>query len=190
MRTTSFDRRLNFNRLRLGSCRRVNVFVEFVEAFQSGGDRQRSFDPSGDGFQSFVAVAGDADDDRLLTRNSAILDELLGYSHFGTAGRLSKYSLGLGQEMDTFKNFFVGYAFSPSARFLYGLKNIVTISRISNRDGTRDGVGFHGIDHVRSVLESVDNRGTAGGLSRINLVASIFNQTDADQFLESLCELR
>jgi hypothetical protein len=87
--------------------------------------------------------------------------------------------------MDTFKNFVVGYTFAQSARFPYGLKEIVAISRISNSDGARDCVWFHGIDLVRSLLKSVDNWGTAGGLSRINLVAGIFDQTDFDQFLES-----
>src|SRR5262245_22431718 len=85
--------------------------------------------------------------------------------------------------MDTFKNFVVGYTFAQSA---HGLKEIVAISRISNSDGARDCVWFHGIDLVRSLLKSVDNWGTAGGLSRINLVAGIFDQTDFDQFLESL----
>src|SRR5262245_42947161 len=84
--------------------------------------------------------------------------------------------------MDTFKNFVVGYTFAQSA---HGLKEIVAISRISNSDGARDCVWFHGIDLVRSLLKSVDNWGTAGGLSRINLVAGIFDQTDFDQFLES-----
>jgi hypothetical protein len=87
--------------------------------------------------------------------------------------------------MDTFKNFFVGYTFAPSARFPYGLKDIVAISRISNSDRARDCVWFHGIDLVRSLLEIVDNWGTAGGLSGINLVAGIFDQTDFDAFLES-----
>ena len=117
MPTPSFDRRLNFNRLRRDSCRRVNVFVEFVEAFQSGGDRQWLFDPSGNGFQSFVAVAGDADDDRLLTRNSAILDELLGYSHFGTPSRLGKYSLGLGQKDGYLQEFLRRLRFLPIRPF-------------------------------------------------------------------------
>src|SRR5262245_51679228 len=94
------------------SRRRVKVFVECIEIFQSGGDRQWLFDAPGDGFQSFVAVAGDADDDRLVPGNFTNLDELLGYSHFGAPGRLGKYSLGLGQEMDTFKKFICGYAFS------------------------------------------------------------------------------
>src|SRR5262249_43640372 len=89
------------------------------------------------------------------------------------------------KRMDTFKNFFVGYTFAPSARFPYGLKDIVAISRISNSDGARDCVWFHGIDLVRFLLKSVDNWGTAGSLSRINLVAGIFDQTDFDQFLES-----
>ena len=59
------------------------MFVELIEVFQRGRDRRWLFDASRDGFQSFVAVAGDADDDRLIPGNSAILDELLGYSHFG-----------------------------------------------------------------------------------------------------------
>ena len=113
--------------------------------------------------------------------NFAILDELLGYSHFGTpAGSVNIPSVWA-KRMDTFKNFCVGYTFAPSARFPYGLKDIVAISRISNSDS----VWFHGIDLVRSLLKSVDNWGTAGGLSRINLVAGIFDQTDFDQFLES-----
>src|SRR5262245_66671306 len=48
------------------SRRRVNAFAEFIKVFQRGLHRQWLFDASGDGFQSFIAIASDADDDRLL----------------------------------------------------------------------------------------------------------------------------
>jgi hypothetical protein len=48
------------------------------------GDRRRH--AVGDHFRRLVAVAGDADDDRLVARDAALLDQLLRDRHRGAAG--------------------------------------------------------------------------------------------------------
>ena len=55
---------------------------------------------AGQHFDRLVAVAGDADDDRLVARNRAALDELPRRRDGHAAGRLGEDAFGLGQQLN------------------------------------------------------------------------------------------
>ena len=59
------------------------------------------------GFQGFVAIAGDADDDRFVTRNSSLLDQFLGHGDFGAAGGFGEDPFGAREQLDAVENFVV-----------------------------------------------------------------------------------
>ena len=61
------------------------MLIELIEIFQRGFNRVGLLDAAGYRLKSFVTVTSDANNDRIIMRNSSFLDEFPGYRDFGSS---------------------------------------------------------------------------------------------------------
>ena len=61
------------------------MLIELIEIFQRGFNRVGLLDAAGYRLKSFVTVTSDANNDRMIMRNSSFLDEFPGYRDFGSS---------------------------------------------------------------------------------------------------------
>ena len=137
-----------------------------------------------------VAVAGDADDDRLVARHRAALDELARRGHRDAAGRLGEDALGLGQQLDALDDLVLLHHRAAAARRSHRAQHLEAVGGIADRDRLRDRVRLHRIGKLEPGLERADDGRAAGGLRRVNRRQVAVDEADASQFLEALQDSR
>ncbi len=87
-------------------------------------------------FQAFITIAGDADDNGLVARDAALVDEFLGHGHFGAARRFRKYSLGAGEQYDRIDDLDIGRRPPSAASVAHRMDHVITIGGVANGDGS------------------------------------------------------
>src|SRR5262245_20273709 len=94
---------------------RRELVVKRVEFLQARVDDMWTGDAGGDRLERLVPVAGDADDDRLVARDAAELDQLLGHRHGGAASRLGENPFALREQPDAGDDLLVADRLCPAA---------------------------------------------------------------------------
>src|SRR5262249_31621165 len=105
--------------------------VDGVEAGEPGRDAGGLLDPVQHGLERLVAVAGDADHDRLVARDAALRHQLAGDRHRGPARGLGEDTLGPRQELDGVDDLGVADRLAPAPRLAHGLLRVVTVGRVA-----------------------------------------------------------
>jgi hypothetical protein len=143
-----------------------------------------------DGFQGLAAVAGHADDDGFIARDSTLIDEFLRDGDGRAAGGLGEDAFRLREQSDRRYDFCVRDGFAPAAALANGLEYVEAVGGIPDRDRFRDGVRFYRFDQVAFAMQRADDGGTARSLRRVDLRRRVFYEAYLDQFLESLGDFR
>ena len=131
-----------------------------------------------------VAVAGDADDDRLVARNRAVLDQLDRARQRRAARGLGEDAFGLRDQLHGVENLAVGRHRARAAARADGGEHLESVGRIADRDRSRDRVRLHGIGKLETVLERLDDRRAAGRLRGVNRRQIAVDQADFLQLAE------
>src|SRR6266568_73987 len=110
---------------------------------------------AGEGIGGFQAVAGDAQDGSFVGLDAALGDEFLRDGGGDPAGSLRENPFGFGQGAHGANNFRVRNIFGPSARGADDFDGVVSVGRIADGQGARDGSGLLRIEAVFRVLDRV-----------------------------------
>src|SRR5215831_13411235 len=135
------------------------------------------------------AVAGDADHDRLVTRNDAALDQLLGRRDGHAAGGLREDALGARQEQHALDDLLVGRVLAGTARFLGHLVRVIAVGRVADGQRLRDRVGAHRHERVRVVLDHGDDGPAAERLRRVHPGLHVVDEAERLELLDRLPDL-
>ena len=173
-------------------------YTSFAAAFEHRGevvdvraDDDRLLDDVGDGVLRLQAVAGDADDDLLVARNAALLDQLLRDGQGDAAGGLGEDAFGLGEQQHRLGDFLVVDVLAPAAGFAHDLDGEVAVGRIADGQRLGDGVRLaHGAMRIQARLEARGDRVAAGRLGAVDLALRLLvEQADLVEFVEGLVDL-
>ena len=129
-----------------------NERFEFTEA---GFDEARLAASFLHGFLRLQAVAGDTENDALVARNLAALDEFLRAGDSHAAGRLGENARSLGEKTDACDDLVVGDVLGVAAGFLHCADRIVAVGRRADGEGLDDGLRLrHGLDDFHAASSS------------------------------------
>ena len=90
-----------------------------------------------DGFLGFEAVAGDAEDDALVTRNFSAFDEFARAGDRDASSGLGKNAGVFGKVADAANHFLIRAVVGTAAGFVHAADGVVAVRR------SADGEGFH-----------------------------------------------
>src|SRR5687767_6511768 len=160
---------------------RYAAFHECIKFAERAAQLHRHLHTGRHDFGGLIAVAGDADDDRLVARNGAVFNQLYRARERRAAGGLGEDTFGLGDQLHGVENLTVGrHGARPAAR-TDRREHLETVSRIADRDRPRDRVWFDRIGKLEALFQRLDDRRAAGSLRGVNRRHIPLNQS---HFLE------
>ena len=131
---------------------------ERFKFMQAGFDETRLSASVLHGFLSLQPVARDTENDALVARKLASLDEFLRAGDSDAAGRLSEDSSRLGEKTYSCDDLIVGDVLGVAAGFFHCADCIVAVGRRADGEGLYDGLRpGHGLDDFQALLHRLAN---------------------------------
>src|SRR5712691_9752437 len=116
----------------------LEVGESLVEGRERGLDLHVGLEPPVERVRRLEPVAGDADDDGLVARDHARLDELLRRGDRHTARRLGEDALRPREQEHPFDDLLVGRVLAVAARLLRRLVRVVPVRGVADRERLGD----------------------------------------------------
>ena len=135
--------------------------------------------------RGLVAVAGDADDHRLVGRNHAGAHQADGAGERRSAGRLGEDAFRLGQKLHRLQNLFVARRDARPAGRLDRLDHLEPVRRVADRDRLGDRRGLDRLGELDPVVQRANDRRAAGRLRGMDARQLPLHQADLAQLAES-----
>ena len=119
-------------------------------------------------FARLVAVAGHADDDRLVAPDDAALHEIDRRGERRAAGRLGEDAFGFREQLNRVDDLRVADRRAAAARLADRLDHLITVGGVANRDRLGDRVRPHRLGMLEAGCERVHDRRAPGRLRRVD----------------------